>query len=154
MNILFRISFFVLLLLWCAGIFAEFILPYSGKAGILFPFINVLYSDVCHQQQFKRICLGNSYLLVCSRCTGIYLGLLISSFLSLFIQNFKKPLYLLFLSALPMLLDVCLYTMGFYTYSQILALFTGVLLGSVGFFYILDGFENFIYEWKTKRIKN
>jgi hypothetical protein len=43
---------------------------------------------------------------------------------------------LLLLSSIPIFIDILLYNIELYKYSQILALFTGLLLGSIGFIYI------------------
>ncbi len=40
-----------------------------------------------------------------------------------------------------MLTDVLLYSFGFYSYSKIIALITGVLFGSVGIVYIYYGLQ-------------
>lgn len=94
------------------------------------------YSIVCHTQSDKLFTIGNFHTLVCSRCTGIYFGALISSFTIIFGFIKKVSTKLLLLSAVPMIIDIVLYSNSFYNYSKYIALFTGLLLGSVGFIYI------------------
>ena len=53
-----------------------------------------------------------------------------------------------------MLLDVILYSVKAYNYSKITAFLTGLLLGSVGFLYILEAFEKFIVELKSQDRKS
>lgn len=149
MRYLYRIVIFTLILVWCTGIMAEFLIPSSGLFAIVYPFANLCYSHVCHQLPQKTIVFGQSHLLVCSRCAGIYAGVLLSSFLSLFVFDYinkKLKLMYLYLAALPMLTDVIFYSIHMYSYSKIIAFITGILLGSVGFFYILEAFENFILK--------
>ena len=97
---------------------------------------------MCHQQTEKLLSFSGNHTLVCARCSGIYLGGLLSALLLIFI-TFKKVNNgkLIILAALPMLVDVLLYSVGIYVYSKIIALFTGVLFGSVGIVYIYNGFQ-------------
>lgn len=74
-----------------------------------------------------------------------------ASFISLFISLKKRlPVKYLIFSGIPMLLDVILYSVNVYNYSKMIAFLTGLLLGSTGFFYILDAFEKFIVEIKSQ----
>jgi uncharacterized membrane protein len=74
--------------------------------------------------------------LVCSRCAGIYFGGLFSSLLVLLGLKKNISTKILLLSSIPLILDVILYSISIYNYSNYIALLTGFLLGSIGFIYI------------------
>lgn len=153
MNFYLKLLFFLLILLWVLGIFIEVIIPQSDSLAFLYPYLKLLYSHVCHQQPEKMLSIDTHNLLVCSRCTGIYLGSLFSSFILLFapvirINNIK---YLIF-ATVPMFIDVILYSSGVYTYLKELALFSGILFGIVGIIYIYNGLE--ILLAKKRKGKN
>ncbi len=126
----------------------EIVVIYFPDLLFLFPFLKYNYSIVCHTQPEKLFQISNFHTLVCSRCFGIYSGALLSIILILF--GFYKSLgtKFLLLSSIPMFADVILYSFGFYTYSKWLAFSTGILLGSVGFFYIHSSLLSFFAKNK------
>lgn len=151
MKLKLRAGLFFLLLVWYAGIFLEVLIPYiQAPAGVYF-FGELCYSHVCHQITEKTIFIQGRPLLVCSRCFGIYTGLLLASIASFFFSFRRRlPIKYLLIAGIPMLLDVILYSVNIYYYSKITAFITGLLLGSAGFFYILEAFEKFIEELKSQ----
>ena len=58
------------------------------------------------------------------------------------IRNIKY----LILAAVPMLIDVVLYSSGVYTYSKSFALFSGFLFGIAGIIYIYNGLQILLVE--------
>lgn len=142
---------FTLIFLWCLGILWEIVIHFFPNLIVALPFLKYNYSLVCHQEPEKLFSIGNYKTLVCSRCTGIYFGALFSSMIALtgFIKKVNTKLLLL--SSIPMFIDVILYSFGFYTYSKTIALFTGLLLGSVGFIYIHDAIKIILLK-KEKEI--
>jgi uncharacterized membrane protein len=134
-NTLNWILFFILFI-WCLGILGELLIHIFPSTVILFPLLKYNYSIVCHQQNDKLFHYFGYTTLVCSRCTGIYFGGLLSIILILF--NFKKELStkILLIVSIPLFFDVIFVSVGIYEYSHYLALVTGLLLGSFGFFYI------------------
>jgi len=145
LSLTLKIILFITIALWVLGIFIEFIIPYFNGLSYAYPFISQLYSTVCHQQVSKLIEYNNHHSLVCARCSGIYIGGLFSSFILLFIPVLKiKDGKFILLAALPMLIDVLLYSLGFYSYSKTIALITGLLFGLVGIVYIYYGLQNLL----------
>jgi len=140
---------FILILLWCIGILWEVVIHFIPNLIVALPFLKYNYSIVCHQQPEKLLVFGNYKTLVCSRCTGIYFGALFSSGLILLGLIKKVSTKFLLIASLPMFIDVILHSIGIYSYSKLIALFTGLLLGSVGFIYIQDAFKN-IFVKKNK----
>jgi uncharacterized membrane protein len=142
LSIKVKFLLFFVIFLWTVGIFSEILIPHFNALSYAYPFINLTYSTVCHQQFEKLIEFSGHHSLVCSRCCGIYIGGLLSSFILLFISTLKiKNGRLILLAALPMLIDVILYSFGFYTYSETIALITGLFFGSVGIAYIYYGLQ-------------
>jgi len=138
---------FIFILIWCLGILWEIVIHHFPSSFYFLPFLKYNYSVVCHIQSEKLFVFGNFHTLVCSRCSGIYFGALISSFIILlgFSKNFSTKV--LFLSSLPMFLDIFLYSLNVYDYSKYSALLSGLLLGSIGFIYI----HSSIIELLTKQ---
>ncbi len=135
----FRLLIFLIVLLWYLGIFGEFLsLIWSGVAFTL-PFLQIIYSHVCHQDPAKVIYYGNAHTFVCARCLGIYTGILIVTFYFLFKKNIMKyPRSVLLASFLPVILDVLFVKLGFYNYSKIIASISGFILGSIGIYYFYE----------------
>jgi uncharacterized membrane protein len=81
-------------------------------------------------------------LFVCIRCTGIYLGALLFSFILIFSKTLKvgRGLFLASLSA--MISDIILYSTGIFNYSKYFAFMTGFFFGSIAFLYIFNILEN------------
>jgi uncharacterized membrane protein len=140
------------MLLWCAGIFTEWLTNLDGHFLYLLPFLKKTYSLVCHQEKLKLMTCGSAETLTCARCTGIYLGLLFVSFVFLFfVPEIKLKIKYLFIAALPMLTDVALSSLKIYQYSKSMAFITGFLLGSAGFLYLCSGLNNLLSELKNRK---
>ncbi|MFA5806602.1 MAG: DUF2085 domain-containing protein [Melioribacteraceae bacterium] len=150
MRLQYRLIIFIILLIWCAGIFLEWFLNFEDHLLLGLPFLQKTYSLVCHQEKAKLLFFDHGETLTCARCTGIYLGLLFTSIIVLFSIP-KKELHIkfLFIAAAPMISDVILYSLNIYHYSKMIALTTGFLLGSVGFLYLYAGLNNLIRELKS-----
>ncbi len=138
-----RIFLFLSLVLWCIGFSFNSLFSGTVAAGITYPFLKKIFHMVCHQLDEKTFNINGAKLFVCARCTGIYLGALASSIASLFyIKRFSLRLKLLYISMVPMLIDVAATTFKIYDYSKMLAFTTGLFFGSVVFIYILIAIEN------------
>lgn len=150
MQLRYKIVLFSLLLFWCAGIFLEWFIHFEEWIVFILPHFQKTYSLVCHQQKAKLLVFDYGKTLTCARCTGIYLGLLLSSVFFL-LREPKKNLHIkfLFIAAAPMFADVILYSINVYPYSKPVAFSTGFLLGSVGFLYLYKGLKNLLQELKN-----
>ncbi len=138
-----RIAIFAAMLIWCAGFSIVPLFPNSPVAAVLYPFLKSGYGTVCHQRDVKTFTVFGQKLLVCARCTGIYIGALLVSLFSVFvIKKIILDLKLLYAAIIPMTADVLFSTLGIYHYSKYLAFLTGIFFGSVVFIYILAVFEN------------
>ncbi|MCF8242148.1 MAG: DUF2085 domain-containing protein [Melioribacteraceae bacterium] len=114
---------------------------------ILLPFVKSIYGNVCHQDSAKVIEIAGISTLVCSRCLGIYSGALISSILILITSGIEiKSNKLLFIFAAPMIIDVAAYSSGLYSYNKTAAFVTGLLLGSICFYYFYKGLTSLLSD--------
>ncbi|MFZ1288616.1 MAG: DUF2085 domain-containing protein [Melioribacteraceae bacterium] len=132
----FNLFLFLIIFIWCLGILAELLLDFFPSLFYLFPFLKYNYSIVCHTQSDKLLNYFGYHTLVCSRCSGIYFGSLISIILVLI--GFEKSVSTkqLLLFSIPLFLDVIFTTLNIYPYIYLLSFVTGLLLGSIGFSYI------------------
>jgi len=128
LKLQFRISLFILITIWVWGIFIAFFIPYENNLTYFFPFIDGMYSTVCHQQSAKLIEYNGYHTFVCARCTGIYFGGFLSSFILLFVSILNlKNAKLIIAGSIPMFIDVVLYSSGLYDYNKTIAFITGLL---------------------------
>jgi len=138
-------------LLWNAGFYPGILQQINNDSILALPFLSKIYSGVCHQQEIKLLEVSGIQSLVCSRCAGIYSGVLLASFLLLFIKvNENSGIKFLLLSSIPLILDVVFYNLGLYNYSKTLAFSSGIFFGSAGFYYFYTGLEKLFSEQKIK----
>lgn len=146
-KVILKILLLLLFLTWCIGFTYPALFKSSETAVYLYPIFNAIYGNICHQNIEKTIYFNGNHFLICSRCSGIYVGILITSFLFIFIQKkIKLKNGYLYLSVVPILLDIIFYSLGVYPYSKSIAFITGWLLGSVGFLYIFGSFEKILFK--------
>ena len=146
----FQLLFFSLILIWCIGIISEYL---AAEIPFLFPFLPFMkynYSIVCHTEPEKLIRFSTYSTMTCARCTGIYFGSLVMSLLSVLGFKNEISIKLLFISSIPIFIDIILYSLNIYQYSHIAALFTGLFLGSIGFLYIQNTIIDFLTKSKDK----
>lgn len=104
-------------------------------------------SLICHQQKEKLFSFGNFHSILCSRCTGIYIGaLMFNIFLIKFSFTKLNWQKFFFISIFLMILDVIFYQSGFYKYSQTIAAITGFLFGSSSIGMLFLGLKNILKE--------
>jgi uncharacterized membrane protein len=82
---------------------------------------------------------------ICARCTGIYLGCLFISFLSVFIRlRIIGSISWLYIALILILADVLFVSAGMYEYSKLISFITGLYFGFVIYIYFLEIIENSI----------
>ncbi|MFI5252653.1 MAG: DUF2085 domain-containing protein [Bacteroidota bacterium] len=118
-------------MLWCGLIVGAPILASSGTHQVLSKEVYGFYGKVCHQLDDRSLHLDGEKFAVCARCTSVYfsfLGLLIVyPFLPKF--NSGNGRRWIFVSLLPMLLDVGLDFAGIHESTIFTRLITGALFG-------------------------
>ncbi len=124
----------ILALLWggvCAGILAAPALAARGHslaAALLYS----LFSPICHQSSARCFSLLGRQWAVCQRCSGIYFGLLVASFLPHELSIIREPrgrrIWVACATA-PMLLDVFMQFTGFWAGTAACRFASGLLFG-------------------------
>ncbi len=137
-----KVFLFTVLTIACAGIAFDILFPDYKDNFIVSFILKNFWGNVCHQEHNKSLSIDGSYMLVCSRCTGIYFGAWVISFISLFIRQMKINLSLIIICALPMLADILLYNLRIYEYSKAIAFFSGVIFSSGVVIFFLNNIKS------------
>jgi len=137
-------KFFVVLILfftalWIAGFSIFSFLPKDSSLQAFYPLSKMTYGRVCHQDVDKSFLVNGFHFLVCSRCTGIYLGAFIGIFIYLF--SIRKYLvdalgYLGFFYLLLMA-DVIANNYIFTSYNKTTAFFSGYLFSFIAVNFVI-----------------
>ena len=97
----------------------------------------------CHQRPDRSYFIDGHKLAVCSRCTGLYAGFAFTLLIYPLLRSLRSaatpPRSVLFLAALPLVLDFTLNFFGIWENTHTSRLLTGALLGSVAVFYVMPG---------------
>jgi len=148
-SIFLRLFLLTVLSVWILGFIQ---LPFISQQNSLIHYLlSRIYSVVCHQETGKCFIIADRSMLVCARCTGIYLGSLI---IGLITFNYKIPIIgmnVLLLALVPLFLDVLFTGFGIHTYSKFVALSTGLIFGSVIYLILINEFENYFSIKSIKR---
>jgi len=143
-----RLILFLVSLFWLTGITLPVFSGFCPESVLFIPFLKLTYSHVCHQMPAKTPAFWGHFMLVCSRCLGIYAGFFVFSLVSFFHSfrpNTGSKKFVLF--SAPMLSDVVFSSLGIYSYNKISAFITGAVFGSVVFVYI----SNIIFDIFCKK---
>jgi uncharacterized membrane protein len=143
----FRTAVFLFLSFWCAGFLFPLASGYINNVLADIFFVQ-LYSTVCHQQSEKCLSIAGSQLLVCARCTGIYLGALVTAFVIISFKSIKTSSTFLLISLLLLIADVLFVLTNVYPYSKITAMSTGLIFGVSIYLYLMKELENFFFTEK------
>ena len=97
----------------------------------------------CHQRPDRSYFIDGHKLAVCSRCTGLYAGFAFTVLIYPLVRSLRSaatpPRRVLFLAAVPLLVDFSLNLFGIWENTHTSRLLTGALLGSVAVFYVMPG---------------
>ena len=97
----------------------------------------------CHQRPDRSYFIDGHKLAVCSRCTGLYAGFTFTLLIYPLLRSLRSaaipPRRVLFLAAVPLLIDFSLTFLGIWENTHTSRLLTGALLGSVTVFYVMPG---------------
>lgn len=151
-SYLLKVSFALLLLFWCAGIFYQF-LAADNINYIVSTFLKHTYSIVCHQTEHKLISLDGSSTYLCARCTGIYVGALFMA-VSLLMINIKINLSLkpLIITSSIILFDVIFVNVHLCKYRSWIAFTSGFLFGAIIYIYVFNVLVTYLKSIILKRI--
>src|ERR1044071_6653368 len=107
----------------------------------------------CHQRPDRSYFIEGHKLAVCSRCTGLYAGFAFTLLIYPLVRSLRSagtpPRRVLFLAAVPLLIDFGLTFFGIWDNTHTSRLLTGALLGSVVVFYVMPG----IVDWSLRSLR-
>ncbi|MEW6735195.1 MAG: DUF2085 domain-containing protein [Acidobacteriota bacterium] len=142
---LFQPKFAYLLLLFCiAGWLFAAIMPayWAAQGEIVWAwFIRRSFSPICHQLPSRCFTLWGEPLALCTRCIGIYGGMLIGLIIYPLVRAYRcvdlPPGSFLLFALLPMGLDYLLNFLGLFANTPISRSLTGALAGIALAFYLV-----------------
>jgi uncharacterized membrane protein len=120
----------------------------SRGHGSLSSFNYALYSTVCHQRADRSFFIFGAKMGVCSRCFGIYLGIVLGSLAyPLLRRSGRMPAGWIILAALaPMALDGGTQLTGLRESTNILRTATGLLFGAAVPYYLIPALDAVLEE--------
>lgn len=133
------LTLLLLVALWCGGIVLAPSLGTTlpGVSSFLYSF----YSPICHQIDARSFHLFGEKIGVCSRCSSIYFGFLLSLVLYPLFRNIQAPAFpkrhWIAFAILPMLIDVFMNFMGIHESTLLTRAITGLLFGLILPFYVI-----------------
>ena len=126
--------FLFLAALWVFFIVSAPIAEANGLTYLSAP-VYRFFSYICHQIPARSFQLENHSFAVCSRCFGVYFGLLSGFIFYPFFRSIEEteplPRYWLFLSLIPMGIDWSLGIFGIWENTHFSRFLTGLILGSI-----------------------
>jgi len=142
---------------WCAGILiAPLWAESTGISGNISFFLYKFYSNACHQLDDRSFHLMGHEFGVCSRCTTIYFGFLLSSIIYPFVKklnhNDLPSIWILIAGAGLVGLDGGLDWIGVWQNTFLSREITGSILGLILPFYIIPGFIKVFDDFIASRV--
>ena len=139
-----KLIYFSILTVASVCVILIFIAPYlmytKNKFGFLIYFI---FSPLCHQIPERSFHLFGFPLAVCSRCTGIYLGLLIGTIIYPLFRNLENTTLpspkIFILISLPMGIDAFGNIINLWISPNFVRSATGIIWGIILPFYLIPG---------------
>ncbi|CAN5598456.1 DUF2085 domain-containing protein [soil metagenome] len=152
---------FVLIFAWVAVILFAPIAAENNWTGISAP-IYKFFGFLCHQMPSRSFFIHDHQLAVCSRCFGIYFGLLVGFIVYFFIRDIEEtepiPRFWLFLSLIPIGVDWSLTAFGIWENTFFSRFLTGLILGVTCAIFIIPALVELGHllskKSKRKRLSN
>lgn len=152
------LAYLLILLVTIVWLGAIFLAPYlksrSDPRSVFFYF---LFSPVCHQIPSRSFFIFGHSLAVCSRCLGVYSGILGGTILFPFFRGFcnlilpKTRIFILF--SLPIATDAIGNLLHLWRTSAELRFVTGFIWGVILAFYLVVGIIDLSFKlWKRKPV--
>jgi uncharacterized membrane protein len=127
---------------------------FHRAASILY----LVFSPICHQIPERSFRMFGNSLAVCHRCSGIYLGMFLGSFLENRAMHRSVQARRLWVlgAILPMLLDGLAPLAGLWTGSSLTRFSTGLLFGTLISSLLVRGLAEFVREapWRRFTLQN
>lgn len=113
------------------------------------------FSYICHQMPSRSFHIENRSLAVCSRCFGVYAGLLFGFFAYPFFRLIEEveplPRFWLFLALIPMGIDWSLGFFGIWENTHLSRFLTGLILGTACAVFIIPALVEIAGLFSLKR---
>ncbi len=127
-------------LVWVVLIFIAPLLSSYGLSSASSP-VYTFFSYICHQISERSLHLAGHQLAVCSRCFGVYFGLLAGILIYPLWRQVDEiepiPRFWLFLSIVPITVDWSLTVFGIWENTHLSRFVTGLILGAACATYIV-----------------
>ena len=124
---------FVVVFLWVFVILLAPVAEANNTAGVSRP-IYSFFSYLCHQIPERSFYIAGHQFAVCSRCFGVYFGLIVGFVVYPFIRSFDKieplPRIWLFLAIIPIVVDWALGFFDVWENTHLSRFVTGLILGA------------------------
>lgn len=141
--------------LWLAAIVLAPIAKANGVIGISSPLYH-FYSYICHQLSDRSLHLEGEQLAVCSRCFGVYFGLVFG----FSIYPLWRPIaeieplsrFWLFLALVPISVDWSLTIFGIWENTQLSRFITGLILGVACATFIVPALVEITRNFTLRRV--
>lgn len=143
-------------LVWVSLILVAPIAKANGFAAISSPLYQ-FFSFICHQQPERSFHVEGEQFAVCSRCFGVYLGLLLGFVIYPLWRNISEieplPRFWLFLSLIPVTIDWSLTIFGIWENTQLSRLITGLILGVACAIFIVPALVEIARNLSRRKIR-
>ena len=146
----------IVILAWVGFIIAAPVFLSGGFVTASSP-IYTFFSYICHQIPERSLHLVGHQMAVCSRCSGVYLGLLLGMLAyPLWRQLYEIepiPRFWLFLSLVPITIDWSLTVFGIWENTHGSRLITGLILGFACSTYIVPALVEIVRNLSGRRVR-
>ena len=141
----------VIVTAWLAAIVVAPLLASSNLSSSIYSF----FSYICHQISDRSIHVGGHQMAVCSRCFGVYFGLLAGILVYPLWRSIDEidpiPRFWLFLSLIPISVDWSLTVFGIWENTHLSRFLTGTILGATCATYIVPALVEIVCNLSAKR---
>ncbi len=141
-------------LVWVGIIAAAPLLLANGFAGTATP-VYGFFSYICHQMSERSLHLAGQQMAVCSRCFGVYAGLLTGILVYPLWRGVDEveaiPRFWLFLSLIPITIDWSLTAFGIWENTHLSRFVTGAILGAACATYIIPALVDIVRNVSHRR---
>jgi uncharacterized membrane protein len=142
------------ILVWVGLMVATPLLSSSNLTSISSP-IYTFFSYVCHQIDERSLHLAGHQMAVCSRCFGVYFGLVTGVFVYPLWRSIDEvePIrrFWLFLSLIPISVDWSLTVFGIWENTHLSRVLTGMILGATCATYIVPALVEIVRNLSSRR---
>jgi uncharacterized membrane protein len=141
--------------IWVAFVVAAPLLLSNGLTAASSP-IYTFFSYICHQIPERSLHIAGHQMAVCSRCFGVYVGLLAGMLVYPLWRSIDEvdaiPRIWLFLSLVPISIDWSLTIFGIWENTHVSRFVTGALLGGACATYIMPALVEVVRNLSYRRL--